>query len=40
MTALMMASKEGHTKCVEALLQRGADVNIKDKVSNTKAWCR
>ena len=29
----MGASQEGHTKCVESLLQGGADANIKDKVS-------
>ena len=37
MTALMVASKGGHIQCVEALLRRGADPNIKDKVSSTKA---
>ena len=32
-TALMLASEKGHIKCVETLLQWGAKVNIKDKVS-------
>ena len=37
MTALMYASKDEHIDCVKALLQRGADVTIQDKVSSTKA---
>ena len=28
----MMASKEGHTAVVKALLHAGADVNLKDEV--------
>ena len=39
MTALMYASEGGKTECVEALLNRqwGADVNIGNNVSSTKA---
>ena len=36
-TALMRASFGGHNECVEALLQRGAQVKYQDKVSSTKA---
>ena len=28
----MMASKAGHIECVKVLLDKGADVNIQDKV--------
>ena len=35
--ALMLACINGFVDCVEALLQRGADPNIQDDVSNTKA---
>ena len=35
MTALIMAS--GYIKLVEKLLKRGANANIMDKVSSTKA---
>ena len=37
MTALIMASLGGHIECVEALLVGGAQTNIQDKVSSTKA---
>ena len=36
-TALMYATSKGHKKCVKALLLGGADVNIPDNVSSTKA---
>ena len=36
-TALMEASQRGYVDCVEALLHRGADPNIPDRVSSTKA---
>ena len=38
-TALMLASEKGRTKCVKALVNRqwGADVDMQDKVSSTKA---
>ena len=29
-TALMMASREGHDKCIEILVKTGADVNVQD----------
>ena len=32
-TPLMVASIRGHTKCVQLLLDRGAQVNHQDKVS-------
>ena len=32
-TALMMASKRGHLECVTVLLDRGAEVNMQNKVS-------
>ena len=32
-TALMKASSGGHVKCVKLLLEKGADVNHKDRVS-------
>ena len=32
-TALMMASWMGRMKCVKELLDKGADVNMQDKVS-------
>ena len=32
-TALMMASKSGHMECVKVLSDKGAEVNIQDKVS-------
>ena len=32
-TALMRASGSGHMECVKVLLDRGADVNMQDKVS-------
>ena len=32
-TALMKASKAGHIECVKVLLDRGAEVNMQNKVS-------
>ena len=32
-TALMAASWAGHMKCVKVLLDRGAEINMQDKVS-------
>ena len=32
-TALMMASEAGKVECVKVLLDRGAEVNMQDKVS-------
>ena len=34
-TALMKAATKGHAKCVELLLEAGADVNMKDKNGDT-----
>ena len=31
MTALMLASRNGHTKIVQLLLDRGANIEAKDK---------
>ena len=38
-TALMMASKAGHTESVQVLLDKGADVNMQDKVSGVIIHC-
>ena len=35
-TPLMWASRNGHTECVKVLLERGAQVNMQDKVSAVK----
>ena len=32
-TALVVALHNGHMECVKVLLDRGADVNMQDKVS-------
>ena len=32
-TALMVASESGHVECVTVLLDRGAEVNMQNKVS-------
>ena len=32
-TALMMALEAGHMECFKVLLDKGAEVNIQDKVS-------
>ena len=32
-TALMMASEAGQVECIKVLLDRGAEVNMQDKVS-------
>ena len=34
-SALIWASEKGRKECVEALLQRGADVNLRSPVSST-----
>ena len=38
-TALMMASHAGHMECVQVLLDKGADVNMKDMVSGVIIHC-
>ena len=38
-TALMKASKAGHMECVQVLLDKGAEVNIHDKVSDVIVHC-
>ena len=38
-TALMMASMEEHMECVQVLLDKGADVNMQDKVSGVIIHC-
>ena len=38
-TALMMASKAGHMKCIKVLLDKGAEVNLQDKVSGVIIHC-
>ena len=38
-TALMKASEEGQVKCVNVLLDRGAEVNMQDKVSGVFIHC-
>ena len=38
-TALWAASKEGHAKVVKLLLEKGADVNVKDTTNDeTALW--
>ena len=32
-TVLMLASSEGHSECVKDLLDKGAEINMQDKVS-------
>ena len=34
-TALIVAAREGHGKCVDLLIQAGADVNIRDEWDRT-----
>ena len=34
-TALLKATKEGHIAVVQALLEAGADIDIKDKVRSS-----
>ena len=34
-TPLMEAAKEGYHKCVELLIQAGADVNYQDEIRRT-----
>ena len=38
-TALMMASNAGHMECVQVLLDKGADVNMQNKVSGLILHC-
>ena len=38
-TALMMASKAGHKGCVQVLMDKGAEVNIQDKVNGVIIYC-
>ena len=38
-TALMVALKAGHMECVKALLDKGADANIQDRVSGVIIHC-
>ena len=35
----MKASEEGHIECVQVLLDKGAEVNIQDKVSGVIIHC-
>ena len=35
----MMASEAGHMECVQMLLDKGAEVNIHDKVSDVIVHC-
>ena len=35
----MMALKAGHMECVQVLLDKGADVNIQNKVSGVFIHC-
>ncbi len=40
MTPLMMATKNGNEKCIEILVENGADVNTKSKqVIKLQAFC-
>ena len=38
-TALMMASEAGQVECIKVLLDRGAEVNMQDKVSGVILHC-
>ena len=38
-TALTVASQEGKVECVMMLLDRGAEVNLQDKVSGVIIHC-
>ena len=38
-TALMKASQAGHMECVQVLLDKGADVNMQNKVSGVIIHC-
>ena len=38
-TALMRASNAGHMECVTILLDKGADVNIQNDVSDVIVHC-
>lgn len=37
-TALHRASVEGHTAVVQALLEKGADINFQDQVRHAGTW--
>ena len=37
--ALMMASRAGHMECVQVLLDKGAEVNMQNKVSGVIIHC-
>ncbi len=39
MTALMLASRDGHTNIIQLLLEHGADANLQDKVSSSAKMC-
>ena len=38
-TALMIASQAGHMECVQVLLDKGADVNMQNRVSGVIIHC-
>ena len=38
-TALMKASEAGHIECVQVLLDKGADINMQNKVSRVIIHC-
>ena len=38
-TALMKALEAGHMECVQVLLDKGADVNMQNKVSGVIIHC-
>ena len=38
-TALMMTSKAGHIECVKMLLEKGAEINMPDNVSDVIIHC-
>ena len=38
-TALMKALEAGHMECVQVLLDKGADVNMQNRVSGVIIYC-
>jgi ankyrin repeat protein len=38
MTALMVAADKGHVEAVKVLLDRGANLDLQDKVSSLGGW--